>query len=206
MNKSYFSIFADDFKQMKSDLTDNEIVDLLSCLSDFCYWGESDFQPKNKKQQFYFDKLKAKFDKDLQVYETRRNAGKKGMDNRWSNKDSNKDSNKKNDLLKENDNKQDIHLNTLTPISSDKSSDIGCVPSEPKKIKKLVPTDWQPEEVVAEKIRAQGLDVSKVVEKFINSCRAKGLKYIDFNRAILAWDWSKDVSVKAKETQEDWYL
>ena len=206
MEKSYFSIFAEDFKQMKCDLTDSEIVDLLSCLSDFCYWGESDFQPKNKKQQFYFDKLKAKFDKDCHIYETRRNAGKNGAAKKWDNKEYSKTDSKSNILPSKNDDKPDAHLNTLTPISSDKSSDIGCVHSELKKIKKLVPADWQPEEVVAEKIKARGLDVGKVVEKFINSCRAKGLKYIDFNRAILAWDWSKDVSVKAEETQEDWYL
>lgn len=126
MHKTYFSIYAEDFKQMKVDLSDNEIVLLLSALLDFCYWGESDFQPQNKKQQFYFEKLKAKYDKDLLLYETRSNAGKNGMKKRWNNKTDNKTDN----LLSKTDNKRDNHLNTLTgniyniPISSseDKSS------------------------------------------------------------------------------------
>lgn len=88
--------------------------------------------------------------------------------------------------------------------TSDKSS-VCITPAQPKKIKTLVPLDWQPEEVVAEKLKSQGLDAGRVTEKFINSCRAKGLKYLDFNRAILAWDWSKDPSVKAEEEEKCWF-
>lgn len=205
MNKSYFSIFAEDFKQMKADLTDGEIVDLLSCLSDFCYWGESDFQPKNRKQQFYFEKLKSKFDKDCELYESRRNAGKNGAKKRWGSKDYDKTDSKKDDLPSENNGKPDTHLNTLTTLSKDKSLSSVCTPTTSKKIKTLVPLDWQPEEVVAEKLKASGLDTAKVTEKFINSCRAKGLKYLDFNRAILAWDWSKDSSVKAEKEEKCWF-
>lgn len=73
--------------------------------------------------------------------------------------------------------------------SSDKSSD--CVAR-----KKLVPVDWWPKNETIDKLKAKGLDAEKTVEKFINSCRAKNLKYINFDRAILAWNWSKDESVK----------
>lgn len=92
------------------------------------------------------------------------------------------------------------------PPSEDKSSSVGIFSAvAPKKIKTLVPLDWQPEEVVAQKLKDRGLDVPKVVEKFINSCRAKGLKYIDFNRAILAWDWSKDESLKLVDEEKCWF-
>lgn len=76
--------------------------------------------------------------------------------------------------------------------SSNKFSD--CVAR-----KKLVPVDWWPKNETIDKLKAKGLDAEKTVEKFINSCRAKNLKYIDFDRAILAWDWSKDESVKQDE-------
>jgi hypothetical protein len=83
-------------------------------------------------------------------------------------------------------------------ISSDKSLDI-VKPREKKKIASVVPDDWQPGEVTAQKLKERGLDVSAVVEKFKNSCHAKGLKYIDFDRAILAWDWSSDKTLQIKE-------
>ena len=73
----------------------------------------------------------------------------------------------------------------------------------PKKIKTLVADDWQPDDKTREKLQSMGLDVAKTVEKFINSCHAKGLKYIDFNRAILSWNWSNDVSVKANNNNND---
>lgn len=65
--------------------------------------------------------------------------------------------------------------------------------------KKLVPLDWLPKEATIAKLNEKGFDADKVVEKFINSCHAKNLKYIDFDRAVLAWDWSRDSSVKAEE-------
>lgn len=92
------------------------------------------------------------------------------------------------------------------PPSEDKSSSVGIFSADaPKKMKKLVPFDWQPEEVVAQKLKDRGLDVPKVVEKFVNSCHAKGLKYVDFNRAILAWDWSKDESLKFVDEEKCWF-
>ena len=80
----------------------------------------------------------------------------------------------------------------LKTQSSDKSSD--CVVR-----KKLVPLDWYPKNETVDKLNEKGLDAEKTVERFINSCRAKNLKYVDFDRAILAWDWSKDDSVKQED-------
>ena len=72
-----------------------------------------------------------------------------------------------------------------------------------EKRKFLVPDDWMPKDETKLKLQNQGLDVPKVVAKFINSCQAKGLKYIDHDRAILSWDWSKDASLTAK-ANDDW--
>lgn len=82
---------------------------------------------------------------------------------------------------------------------SDKSSI--CVPK--RKNATLVPDDWQPDEKTRNKLLSNGLDPALVAEKFKNSCHAKGLKYIDFNRAVLAWDWSRDPAVKRKSPQDD---
>lgn len=82
---------------------------------------------------------------------------------------------------------------------SDKSSI--CVPK--RKNATLVPDDWQPDEKTRNKLLSNGLDPVLVAEKFKNSCHAKGLKYIDFNRAVLAWDWSRDPAVKRKSPQDD---
>ena len=88
--------------------------------------------------------------------------------------------------------KEETETKDLNTQSSDKSSD--CVAR-----KKLVPLDWYPKNETVDKLNEKGLDAEKTVERFINSCRAKNLKYVDFDRAILAWDWSKDASVqKAK--------
>lgn len=72
-----------------------------------------------------------------------------------------------------------------------------------KNIKTLVKDDWQPSEATKAKLEAQGLDVGKVVERFINSCQAKGLKYANFDRAILAWDWSRDKTVKKRDVMAE---
>lgn len=74
-----------------------------------------------------------------------------------------------------------------------------------QKIKKMVPDDWQPEDKTKAKLQAMGLDVPKVVEKFINSCKAKGLKYLDFDRAVLSWDWSREAACKKKDNDWDDY-
>lgn len=83
-------------------------------------------------------------------------------------------------------------LNNIPPISPQK-----------KNIKTLVKDDWQPSEATKAKLEAQGLDVGKVVDRFINSCQAKGLKYANFDRAILAWDWSRDKAVKKRDVMAE---
>lgn len=96
--------------------------------------------------------------------------------------------------------------NINIPPSEIKISSVGMLcPQSPKKVKTLVPLDWQPGEVAARKLKDRGLDIPKVVEKFINSCHAKGLKYVDFDRAILAWDWSKDGDLKFVDSEKCWF-
>lgn len=95
-----------------------------------------------------------------------------------------------------------IYNNNIFPIQDKTRKEIPSnegTKKPPQKIKTLVAEDWQPDDKTKDKLASLGLDVPKVVEKFVNSCHAKGLKYIDFNRAILSWDWSKDVSVKAND-------
>lgn len=120
-NKSYFSIFADDFKLMKTELTAEEILDMMSALSDMCMWGETGYIPKTSKQTYFWEKLKAKFDCDTDIYKKKSEAGKIGMYNRWHNKTDNTPNNKS-DNKQDNTihNKRDNHLtpNTLTPNSN----------------------------------------------------------------------------------------
>ena len=97
-----------------------------------------------------------------------------------------------NNPISEEETETETETETEKTQSSDKSSD--CVAR-----KKLVPIDWFPKLETVDKLSAKGLDTEKVVERFINSCRAKNLKYVDFDRAILAWDWSKDTSVQKEK-------
>lgn len=100
-------------------------------------------------------------------------------------------------------NGQNTQTETETETETKTETIIPPLPPKREKIKKLVDDDWQPNEATKSKLEAMGLDVAKVVEKFINSCQAKGLKYIDFNKAILCWDWSKDESLK-KTDGDSW--
>lgn len=103
-----------------------------------------------------------------------------------------------NNPISEEETETEVETEKEKTQSSDKSSD--CVAR-----KKLVPVDWWPTNETVDKLKAKGLDAEKTVEKFINSCRAKNTKYIDFDRAILAWDWSRDESVKWKSADECWF-
>ena len=189
MSKTYFSIYADKFKLMRIELSDTEILDILSALSDLCLWGECSYTPQTPKQKYFWELVTAKFKEDDDLYNARSNAGKIGMLKRWEKQTDNKTDNKTDNQIT--NNKQQI-TSILNTQSSDKSSD--CVSR-----KKLVTDDWFPKDDTVQKLKEKGLDAKKTVEKFINSCRAKNLKYIDFDRAILAWDWSKDASVKQND-------
>lgn len=70
-----------------------------------------------------------------------------------------------------------------------------------EKRKQLVNDDWYPDEKTVNKLKEKKLNVDKVVDKFINSCQAKNLKYIDFNKAILSWNWDNDQTLKQEENK-----
>lgn len=70
-----------------------------------------------------------------------------------------------------------------------------------EKRKQLVNDDWYPDEKTVNKLKEKKLNVDKVVSKFIYSCQAKNLKYIDFNKAILSWNWDNDPTLKQEENK-----
>lgn len=74
----YFNIFAEDFELMKAKLSSDEIVDIMSALSELCLWGECSYTPQTPKQKYFWDKLKSKLDKDLSSYNASVENGKKG--------------------------------------------------------------------------------------------------------------------------------
>ena len=74
---------------------------------------------------------------------------------------------------------------------------------ENNKKKKAIADDWKPKPETVAKLREKNLSVDVVVEKFINSCLANNYKYVDFDRAILAWNWDKDKSVQQKLNYND---
>lgn len=67
--------------------------------------------------------------------------------------------------------------------------------------KHLIPDNWQPKESTIAKLKENNVDVDRALDKFINSCKAKGYKYIDFDRALLSWDWEKDGYIKITKKQ-----
>lgn len=78
LTKPTFSLFAEDFELMKAKLSSDEIVAIFSALSDLCLWGECEYTPQNQKQEYFWDKLKTKFDYDLSSYRASVENGKKG--------------------------------------------------------------------------------------------------------------------------------
>ena len=76
--KPRISFYAEDFGLIKQYLTADEIVEMFSAIQDLCIFGETDYKPKNAKQQYCWSKLKNEFDKDLASYQTAVQNGKKG--------------------------------------------------------------------------------------------------------------------------------
>ena len=76
--KPRISFYAEDFGLIKQYLTPEEIVEMFSAIQDLCIFGETDYKPKNAKQQYCWSKLKNEFDKDLASYQTAVQNGKKG--------------------------------------------------------------------------------------------------------------------------------
>lgn len=58
--------------------------------------------------------------------------------------------------------------------------------------KRLLPDDWYPKEKTITALKERGVVVDKAIDKFINSCKANGYKYVDFDRALLSWNWEKN--------------
>lgn len=105
------------------------------------------------------------------------------------------DANCKSDFAKEKESSKEKEYNNniyiLPSLNRDDKKIKGESRKEKEDRKRLVPLDWKPDEQTIAKLKAKGLDVDYVVEKFINSCHAKNYKYLDFNRAILSWNWGK---------------
>lgn len=78
LTKPTMSLFAEDFELMKAKLSSDEIVAILSGVSDLCIFGETNYQPETKTQTYFWDKVKDKFDYDLRAYKASIENGKKG--------------------------------------------------------------------------------------------------------------------------------
>ena len=70
--------------------------------------------------------------------------------------------------------------------------------------KHKLPENWYPKESTIAKLKEKGVIVDKAIDKFINSCQANGYKYVDFDRAMLSWDWEKNgLVIKANSVKID---
>lgn len=69
--------------------------------------------------------------------------------------------------------------------------------------KHKLPENWQPKESTIAKLKEKGVIVDKAIDKFINSCQANGYKYVDFDRALLSWDWEKNGLVEKNKVVVD---
>lgn len=78
LTKPTLSLFAEDFELMKGRLSSDEIIAIISGISDMCIFGETNYQPETKVQTYFWDKVKEKFDYDLRAYRASVENGKKG--------------------------------------------------------------------------------------------------------------------------------
>lgn len=78
LTKPTLSVFAEDFELMKAKLSSDEIVNILSGISDLCIFGETEYKPETKQQIYFWDKVKSKFDHDLSAYNASVNNGRMG--------------------------------------------------------------------------------------------------------------------------------
>lgn len=190
-----FMFFAN-FKEIADRLSDDLRLKFYDAMTDYVFKGD---MTDDAVISALITAIKPSLDK-----EERRGGVREGAGRPKNNFDYDENQ-KKSKIIKNNQNiiknnqKNQSFLETETETETE--NNIPPLPPKREKIKKLVDDDWQPNEATKSKLQAMGLDVPKVVEKFINSCQAKGLKYIDFNKAILAWDWSKDTSL---QKDDDW--
>ncbi len=151
MSKTYFSIYADKFALMKSQLSADEIIEMLQALSELCMWEETDYVPQTKKQSYFWELLKSKFDDDEELYNQRSRAGKEGAKKRWDSKADSKSDGKtdsktygksdgktygKTDSQITNNKQQDI-------LSSDKSSESIIISPKNEKKPKNYPAEFE---------------------------------------------------------------
>ncbi|MBQ5901111.1 MAG: hypothetical protein IIW86_04535 [Clostridia bacterium] len=78
LTKPTLSVFAEDFELMKAKLSSDEIINILSGISDLCIFGETEYKPETKQQIYFWDKVKSKFDHDLSAYNASVNNGRMG--------------------------------------------------------------------------------------------------------------------------------
>ncbi len=76
--KPTISLFTEDFELMKAKLSADEMIAILSGISDLCMFGETEYRPENSKQAYFWQKLKTKFNYDLSAYRASIENGKKG--------------------------------------------------------------------------------------------------------------------------------
>lgn len=79
------------------------------------------------------------------------------------------------------------------------------------KIKKkpmVVPDDWQPLEETKNKLLNKGIeDIDACVEYFKGQCQAKGIEYVNYDRAILNWKFNnQDFKKKNNNFTDDDFL
>lgn len=89
LTKPTLSVFAEDFELMKAKLSSDEIVNILSGISDLCIFGETEYKPETKQQIYFWDKVKSKFDHDLSAYNASVNNGRMGGRPKKQNPDNN---------------------------------------------------------------------------------------------------------------------
>ena len=83
-------------------------------------------------------------------------------------------------------------------------SEQGNSSTEPKKkTKRYIPEDWKPKQDTIAKLTAKGYDAGMVIDQFVNTCRAKGYKYIDFDRAVFCWHWDDSYKARTKSKLDD---
>lgn len=219
--KPVFSIFAEDFELMKAKLSADEIVEMLSALSELCFFGETEYKPKNKIQEYFWDKLKDKFFYDLSNYKASVENGKKGgrpRNKAIKNPEQNPEQNPANNLNKTQDKTQNeptkkplvtCHLNPEYNLnknnniyihtSSDKTSDVCAPPDKSGSVGTCVP-QIEPE---AQKTYAFEGNVIKLNEKDFNSWQKA---YPDLNLYAELLQRDKYLATQPPDEQKRWFL
>lgn len=147
--------------------------------------------------KFWIETIKPDLDLQFEEFKRQCEAKSRGVRNRWG----------KTSITHLKDDNNTCNTDVIVPerIGIGESERIRKDEDEnkTKKNKTLVSDDWLPDEKTREKLTDQGLNWRVITEKFINACQAKGYKYVNHNKAILAWDWSKEKSKQITMTNND---